>query len=456
MKQTISIRAGELKSALTGLAKIIDPRSPNEVCRSVMVESNNGVSLLGTDTTTFVRVSIEGEPSHNARRYLVPFAKLRDFTRRLPTHAIVHIGENLLQSEQGTARSEERFDKIDPAQFPEEPEIKAMPQELPALFSVLFREALGCASKESHRPTLQGVYLDVDSEHHLVATDGRHLYQSKALTLPITESLIVPSLSIFSWSGLGDEWKIAVERKNEVQRFSVHSGNWRITSQAVEGTYPNWKAVIPETSATLLTLPPEHGFKEVFGFFSKETNRDNSALVLVENGDVNLIAGDGSFLAALPGVLTTGPDITITLNRDYLIKAFDYGFLTIGLNDPASAILFRNERALMVVMPMRTEPGDKKQLPPQTQPTNTNMTAIQPQGDNEPHTNGNPVSTATKPALEAAIDNLDSFRANLREALSGISAITSLLRQAIRDQRLNEREIQSVRQTLRSLQGVRI
>ncbi len=65
-------------------------------------------------------------------------------------------------------------------------------------------------------------------------------------------------------------------------------------------------------------------------------------------------------------------------------------------------------------------------------------------------------STNSKPAIEAAIDNLDSFKANLREALSGISEITSLLRQAIRDQRANEREIQSVRQTLRSLQGVRI
>jgi dsDNA-specific endonuclease/ATPase MutS2 len=63
---------------------------------------------------------------------------------------------------------------------------------------------------------------------------------------------------------------------------------------------------------------------------------------------------------------------------------------------------------------------------------------------------------SNKPAIEAAIDNLESFRANLREALAGISTITSLLRQAIRDQRSNEREIQSVRQTLRSLQGVRI
>ena len=61
-----------------------------------------------------------------------------------------------------------------------------------------------------------------------------------------------------------------------------------------------------------------------------------------------------------------------------------------------------------------------------------------------------------KPAIEAAIDNLDSFKNNLRDALIRISEITALLRQAIRDQRSNEREIQSVRQTLRSLQGVKI
>jgi hypothetical protein len=68
-----------------------------------------------------------------------------------------------------------------------------------------------------------------------------------------------------------------------------------------------------------------------------------------------------------------------------------------------------------------------------------------------------PVSTTTsKPAIEVAIDNLDSFKSNLREALGSISEITALLRQAIRDQRANEREIQAVRQTLRSLQGVRI
>ena len=89
------------------------------------------------------------------------------------------------------------------------------------------------------------------------------------------------------------------------------------------------------------------------------------------------------------------------------------------------------------------------------------MTATHTTAAIEPTNKGNnrqigAVPCNSKTAIEAAIDNLDGFKGNLREALSGISEITTLLRQAIRDQRTNEREIQSVRQTLRSLQGVRI
>ena len=43
-----------------------------------------------------------------------------------------------------------------------------------------------------------------------------------------------------------------------------------------------------------------------------------------------------------------------------------------------------------------------------------------------------------------------------REALIGVTEITTLLKQSVRDQKAGEKEVQSVRQTLRSLQSVRI
>ena len=79
-----------------------------------------------------------------------------------------------------------------------------------------------------------------------------------------------------------------------------------------------------------------------------------------------------------------------------------------------------------------------------------------------PHLNGAPRSTtpvtpaAEKPAIEAAIEKLDGFKTVFREALVGVTELSTLLRQAVRDQKAGEKEVQSVRQTLRSLQSVRI
>ena len=68
-----------------------------------------------------------------------------------------------------------------------------------------------------------------------------------------------------------------------------------------------------------------------------------------------------------------------------------------------------------------------------------------------------PVIQATdKPAIEVAIEKLDGFKATFREALIGVTEITALLRQSVRDQKAGEKEIHQVRQTLRSLQSVKL
>ena len=124
--------------------------------------------------------------------------------------------------------------------------------------------------------------------------------------------------------------------------------------------------------------------------------------------------------------------------------------------DSTSALHFRNEGRQMVVMPIRREHQTHAETSTPPTEQKTKMTIITTNGTESSHingtnpvpTNGNnlnngPVSTNSKPAIEAAIDNLDSFKNNLRDALIRISEITTLLRQAIRDQRTNEREIQS-------------
>jgi hypothetical protein len=100
-------------------------------------------------------------------------------------------------------------------------------------------------------------------------------------------------------------------------------------------------------------------------------------------------------------------------------------------------------------------------IEPQPERTMTETKNHATNGAATPHFNGTTRSTepgtpADKPAIEAAIDKLDAFKATFREALTGVNELTALLRQAVRDQKAGEKEVHQVRQTLRSLQSVKL
>ena len=89
--------------------------------------------------------------------------------------------------------------------------------------------------------------------------------------------------------------------------------------------------------------------------------------------------------------------------------------------------------------------------------TTINRATMPYNGVNRSTTTPMPVHQATdKPAIEAAIEKIDGFKASVRETLAGLTELTALLRQAVREQKVGDREISQVRQTLRSLQSVRI
>jgi hypothetical protein len=62
----------------------------------------------------------------------------------------------------------------------------------------------------------------------------------------------------------------------------------------------------------------------------------------------------------------------------------------------------------------------------------------------------------TKSPLETALLQLEGMKAGYRETLNQLTRIGDSIRTAMREQKASEKEIQGVRQTLRSLQSVRI
>ena len=61
-----------------------------------------------------------------------------------------------------------------------------------------------------------------------------------------------------------------------------------------------------------------------------------------------------------------------------------------------------------------------------------------------------------KPALDLALAQLEVVRGDFRNAIAGLTRLGDLLKQAPRESKASDKEISSVRATLRSLQSVRI
>ena len=469
----ISIPISELKPALMGLAKVVSNKSRLECLRCVRVDATpERTTLMGTDLEVFARVALPEAKCDAPASFLLPLERLQSTAKRFNARTVLNIEPGRISCDLGTGRVSEDFESLDVGEYPEELAVETAPVPMPETFARRFTEAMGCSSTDATRYILNGIQLDVSDPacHHMVGTDGRHLFSANSFTLPVPESVTIPNHKLLLWRGLADvPWALAGEKKRDTILVRITAGNWTLTLKTIEGNYPNWRQVVPNTQdhRTTVTLPDEHEFTILVRTLPGVDLANSPVDLVTENGTVSVKATTGAFSILLEGAKAKGPDIKIRLSRDYLIKAFDYGLTNIGIIDPMSALQFTREGRQMVVMPLRVTdvPAETNQpAPSEPQPERKPMTATNghTNGAATPHLNGAPRSTtpgtpaADKPAIEAAIEKLDGFKTVFREALVGVTELSTLLRQAVREQKAGEKEVQSVRQTLRSLQSVRI
>ena len=478
----ISISISDLKSALVGLAKVVSNKATLECLRCIRVDATpERTTLMGTDLEMFARVALPEARCDSAESFLLPFERLQSIARRYPPATILNIKPERISCHLGNGRLCEPIIAPKLEEFPEELAVATPPVPMPETFARRFTEAMGCSSTDATRYVLNGIQLDVsgprDAGHYLVGTDGRHLFSANSFTLPVPESVIIPNHKLLLWRGLADlPWALAGQKNKSNTLVRIVAGDWTLTLKTIEGNYPNWRQVVPHfrQHRTTVALPEGHGFaKVVAGLPGADTNNSPVDLV-IENGAVAVKDITGSSSIVREGVKAKGPDIKIRLNRDYLTKAFAYGLTNIAFIDEMSAMLFTRTGRQMVVMPLRTadysqpvkpqQPSTNQPAPSEPQPERKPMPAINghTNGAATPHLNGASRSTtpvipaAEKPAIEAAIEKLDGFKTVFREALVGVTELSTLLRQAVREQKAGEKEVQCVRQTLRSLQSVRI
>lgn len=486
----ITMPVRELKTALAGLGKIISKRTTLPVLSHVRVgrSSDGRVGLAATDLDSAAIFALDepapGQPIH----FLVPFEDLNNTVKscgRDDTLIVEPVSKNQVAFKfpVGGQLIEHRCDTLPVEEFPPITEITGEPTPLNENLRRSIHNAMECASTDPARININGAYLDVAKAggHYVVGTDGRHLFSSNSFELPLKDSVIIPSHRFLGWKEFNSDgdWTLRVKvlEKNDAPRFEIASKHWRFISRSYDGNYPNWRHVVPKSDAyhSTVEIDPVGEVTQIIGRLPDHDSANHGIGVEINNRRVALLARSAAdqkpARVELADVRPTGPDVTIWLNRQYLIKALRFGLVRIDIIDPTSPLRFSNGGRQMIVMPIRPEAALHRPAPPPVAPAAAQQPAppaAEPQQETKPmpeqngKTHGAQRSTtpaaapSEKTALEIALAQTEVVRGDFRNAIAGLNKLTESLRLAQREQKTNEKEISSVRQTLRSLQSVRI
>jgi len=356
----VSVRAADLKAALSGLGKLI-PRTPSLAvlgCVKVEAAGPQSVSLTTTDIDFTLSIVLPGKVEKGLAPFLLPLPRLRELVHGLRSDEVVPLGPAIKAPPVG--------------EFPEIPQVRTPGLTLPDPAVTSLLRAFACASNDPTRAVLRSACLDTsgvgDKAHRIVGTNGRHLFSSNSMHLPLKQSVILPDHPLWKWKPLAETrpWTLRLGKdKHQAEVFRVEGQGqgqtWSVTGRLIDGPYPNYRQVIPgpdqfTTTVTLSDAALEAITRLIPRLPGKQVANRPVGLHC-ERGRIGLLArGENDepwILHPIDRCEMKGPDTTVFLNRDHLEKAAAFGLHRISMSDEMSAVQFSRGGDLMVVMPVR-------------------------------------------------------------------------------------------------------
>jgi len=483
MNPTIELPITELKTALTGLGKVISKRTSLPVLGHLRVSRNKEgtVTLQATDLDATVLYQAEAPHTGPACDFLVPYEPLSKLVKG-SKEAVVIVSESKdkvkLRSFIGGNPMEQSFETLPVDEYPPIPTISGKPMPVDQLFRDSLREALDCCSEDSSRFVLHHACLDTRNEegHYIAASNGRHLYFANSFAFDLKVPVLVPDRDFLRWNkfmetGTG-QLSVKPQSKNEGSWMQLQSGPWTFLTKTCDEEFPNWKQVVPAPNSrrTVIEFSRNAVATLQAGVPQLPGNDDSNRPVTIE------VSGNGVVVRArvrdakewtrlaVDGANIDGKPVSISLNREYLLKALRFGLHTVEIEDALSPLVFSEGGRRMVVMPLQPDDAATKPVTP-SKPNNPPVSETAPPAQPK-ETSPMPKTPETQPAATATaaetspvrqvIQQVEHIKESLKGVLREFGEVMDHLRQIEKDKRASDKEVEAVREKLREIQSVRI
>lgn len=360
----------EFGDAIAWATRTVSSRSHLPALAGVQLEAADGrLVCRATDLETSAEVGVPvlvEEPGS----VLLPGRLLAQIAPRLPDHPVELSGD---ASKITIACGRATFDVRGMAgdDFPRIPEpSEQAPRGIvkSEQFVRLASQVSRAASTDEVPPVLAGVSLEAGEEALTAAATDRFRLAVRSLAWDrgTEASAIVPARALTEAARAASEAGGAVTIVFEEGQTSFVLPDRRLTTNHIEGTFPNWRGLIPEGHETRATVDRAALVEALQRVSVVAVARPNTPVALTfEDGTIELLADnkeEGSAVEALPAEID-GEGLTIAFNPGYLLsglEAISTDQVIIDLRDGLKPAVARphGEHAddfVYLLMPVRTD-----------------------------------------------------------------------------------------------------
>lgn len=318
-----------LHHALSSVSRVASAKTQLPILNNILLRTDNNRLLVAATNLEIASSNYIGAKIVKQGALTVPARLLSDFVSNLPKEPVtLVVKDSKLYITCGTYKS--IINGIIADEFPELPVIDEKTSVSYNVSSFDFKQAVTqtiiTSSSDTTRPVLTGVYWhSFDGSIYLAATDGYRLSERKLVDTKSDIHAIIPTPTLQEvLRSLGDDVSEIELLFNDTQ-VHFRLGETEITSRLIDGSFPDYRQLIPKTSDSTLVINKTDFVRvtKIAGLFARESgggvtltaDKDDSSL------SIHSIAselGENTSKATVDSISGGG---TVTLNSRYLNEA---------------------------------------------------------------------------------------------------------------------------------------
>jgi DNA polymerase III subunit beta len=357
----------ELAEKLQVAGRGVSTRASVQILAGILLRAASGqLSLSATDMEISLRVSLDAQVEDEGS-VVVPGRLLVEIVRLLPAGEVTishKAEEGVVELVCGTASY--RLHTYAAEDFPRLPEIEASTAftvDKEAFVDTIARVSRS-ASRDESRPVLTGVLVRFEGDKLVMAATDSYRLSVKETALPegpgreveaIVPARALAELARIAQGGEPGSLQVGVQENQVV--FGVDDV-W-LTARRIDGQFPNYKQLLPETFEAEVTMPREE-FLDVVRRTSVLAQRKSPLRLRFEDGELTVSAQTqdvGEARESLP-ISYSGETIEIGFNAEFLrdgLESVSDDNVRVKLISPLRPGLIHGESDdfLYLIMPIR-------------------------------------------------------------------------------------------------------